>query len=187
MTPRSLFNIILKVFALFFLRETINAASQLFSAITYFTNFDDPIGGILPIVLTVLVLAFYVFLIIQLLFKTNNFIDKLRLDRGFDEHEFLFDTQNKFSINISTTLVLTIALIVTGGIILTEEIPNFCRSVYLYLGEDNKIRDNTKSNASYAIVSAVKILLGLLILGERKRIIEFIEERQNKNADEDQT
>lgn len=185
MTPRSLFNIIIKVFALFFLREIINLATQLFSEITYLTSFDNPPGTILPLVLTVLLLVFYVFLIFQLLFKTNYFIDKLKLDQGFDEHEFSFDTQNKFSINISTTSVLTIALIVIGGVTLINEIPNFFRSIYLYLGEERSFRDGTKSNATYAIVSATKIIIGLLIIGERNRIIEFVEKRQNKNADEE--
>lgn len=182
MTPRSLFNIILKIFGLFFLRETINAVSQLFSAITYYVNFDNPNGGALTIVLTLFVLAFYFVLIIQLLFKTNSFIDKLKLDRGFDEHEFSFDRQDKFSINISTALVLRISLIVIGGVLLTEEIPNFCRNIYLFLVENKSIQDCTESSACHAILSAVKIIIGLLIIGERKRIIDFIEERQNKDA-----
>lgn len=185
MTPRSLFNIILKIFGLFFLKETIYSVSQLFSAITYYVNFENPNGGVLTIVLTLFVLAFYIFLIIQLLFKTNNFIDKLKLDRGFDEHEFSFDRQDKFSINISSALVLRIALIVLGGVILTDEIPYFCRNIYLDVFENSSIEDSTESRASYTILSAVKIIIGLLIIGERKRIINFIEERQNKDAKTD--
>ncbi len=185
MTPRSLFNIILKIFGLSFLRETINAISQLFSAITYFVNFDNPTGGVLTILFTLAVLTFYIIIIIQLLFKTNNFIDKLRLDIGFDEDQFSFERQDKFSINISTALVLRIALIVIGGVLLTEEIPNFCRNFYLYLGENPNMLDRTESSSSYAILSAVKIVIGLLIIGERKRIIDFIEERQNKDAKND--
>jgi hypothetical protein len=184
MTPRSLFNIILKIFGLLFLREIANVIGEIFSAITVFFTMDNGAGGILTILFTFLVLAFYVFLVFQLLFKANLIIDKLKLADGFNEHEFSFDKQEKFSINISQALILRIALIVIGGVILAEEIPNFCRSMYFYLGENHNMRDYINSSSSNAILSAVKIVIGLLIIGERTRIIDFIEERQKRNVNE---
>jgi len=182
MTPKNLFNIILKIFGLFFLRKIIYIIPQLISAIPSFEKADDFGGGqpgsmeILPLMVTLIAIAFYIFIIYQLLFKTNKIIDKLKLDQGFNQQEFSF--------NISTSLILTISLIVIGGVILTNEIPDFCRNIFLYFQEKNFTHGMTKPNYSYIVVSGVKIIIGLLIIGERKRIVEFVERRQDKKVEE---
>lgn len=176
MTPKNLFNIVLKIFGLFFLRGILFVIAPLISSIpsllqphsfdnSNYNNYEFA-AFLFPLVL----LAFYVFIIYLLIFKTNNIIHKLKLDKGFNQEEFSF--------NLSTSLVLTIALIVTGGVILVDEIPNFCRSVFSYL-QQKSLRGGMKNpDYSYIIISAVKIILGLLIIGERKRIVEFAERRQ---------
>jgi NADH:ubiquinone oxidoreductase subunit 5 (subunit L)/multisubunit Na+/H+ antiporter MnhA subunit len=176
MKPGNLFTVILKIFGLFFLREIIYIIPQLVSTIPYFTKSDNfgeaqnTNDVLLPFLVTLVILAFYVFVIYLLLFRTNNIVNKLQLDKGFDQEEFSF--------NISSSLVLTIALIVIGGVILTNEIPNFCRNVFAYFQEKSLTHGMTKPNYSYIITAAVKIILGLLIIGERKRIVGFIENRK---------
>ena len=182
MTPKSLFNIILKIFGLFFLREIVFIIPQLISTIPYFTKANDfggeqfSSGEILPFMVTLIAIAFYVFIIYQLLFNTNKIIGKLKLDQGFNQQEFSF--------NISTSIILTISLIVIGGVILTNEIPNFCRNIFSYFQEKNITQGMTKPNYSYIVISGVKIIIGLLIIGERKRIVEFVEKRQDKKEKE---
>jgi len=184
MTPGNLFNVILKIFGLFFLREIIYIIPQLISSIPFFAKADDFGGGqfssavILPFIVTLVAISLYVFIIYQLLFNTNKIIDKLKLDQGFNQQEFSF--------NISTSLILTISLIVIGGIILTNEIPNFCRNIFSYFQEKDLTRGMTKPNYSYIVVSGVKIIIGLLIIGERKRIVEFVEKRQVKKEEENE-
>lgn len=181
MTPKSLFNIVLKIFGLFFLREIIFIIPQLISSIPFFTPQDNfgsqPFRSvdILPFILTIFAFLFYVFIIYQLLFNTNKIIDKLKLDKGFNQQEF--------SINISVSLTLTISLIVIGGVIQINEIPNFFRYIFSYFQEKNLTRGMTKPNISYLITSGVKIILGLLILGERKRIVEFVVKRQDEGEE----
>ena len=178
MTPRNLFNVILKIFGLFFLREIVFIIPQLISSISLlitpdnFSNNKSSSYGIAGFVLPLLILVFYVFIIYQLLFKTNNLIDKLNLDKGFNQEEFSF--------NLSTSMVLRITLIVVGGVILTNEIPNLCRNIFSYFQEKSLTHGMTKPNYSYIIISAVKVIIGFLIIGERKRIVEFAEKRQAK-------
>ena len=173
MTPRSLFNIILKIFGLLFLREIIYLIPQIISQITLLIRVIDykvsSSSGdeIVSLLLVLLALAFYWYIIDKLLFKTNSVMDKLKLDQGFNQDEFSF--------NISTTHVLTIALFVIAGVILTTEIPTFCRHIFAYLQEKNITHGVAKPNYSYIIFSSIRIILGLLMIGERKRIVEFVE------------
>jgi len=46
--------------------------------------------------------------------------------------------------------------------------------------------DIAKPNFSYIIISGVKIIIGLLIIGERKRIVDFVEKRQVKKEGENE-
>lgn len=183
MTPRNLFNIILKIFGLFFLREIIFIIPQLISSIPYLTESDNfgevqnTNEGVLSFILILVIIAFYGFIFYQLLFKTNNIVDKLKLDRGLNQEEFSF--------NISNSLALTIALIVIGGVILINEIPNFCRNIFSYFQERSLTHGIAKPNYSYIIISGVKIIIGLLIIGERRRIAEFVERRQAKKEDQE--
>ena len=184
MTPRNLFIIILKIIGLFFLREIVYIVPQLISSIPFLTKSDDfgeiqnTNEGLWTFILTLFIITFYSFIIYQLLFKTNNIVDKLKLDKGFNQEEFSF--------NISNSLVLAIALIVIGGIILTNEIPNFFRNVFSYFQEKSLTHGMTKPNFSFIIISAVKIIIGLLIIGERKRIVEFVERRQSQKQEENE-
>jgi hypothetical protein len=179
MTARSLFNIILKIFGLLFLREIIYTIPQFASTLLDFTSTRDFTGSIFMLVIVLVFIGFYCFCVFQLLFKTNFFIDKLKLDKGFEEETF--------SLNIPATSVINLGVIITGSIILIEEIPNLFRHVFVYLQEKNITHGMVKYNFSYMILSAVKILLALLIIGERKRIVAFIENRkQNKEAEPEQ-
>ena len=90
MTPRTLFNIILKVFGLFFLREIINIVPQTVSSFFVYFSTSDLGPKVATSIVSVLILIFYIYLVTQLLLKTNKFIDILNLDQGFNEHELSF-------------------------------------------------------------------------------------------------
>lgn len=173
MTPRSLFNVILKIFGLFFLKEIINTVPQLISYILFLMQAEEVKGGIVSLIFTALIVAFYCYIFYLLIFKTNNIIDKLKIDQGFNQQEFSF--------NLSTSKVLTIALFVIAGVIFANEIPNLCRQFYTDFQEKRMTNGITKQDFSYSIISAVKIVIGFLLIGERKRIIGFIEKRGMKN------
>ena len=183
MTPKSLFNIILKIFGLFFLKEMALIIPGFISLIEFYISTPNPGEwqsnsiGILPIIMTLITLAFYVFILYQVLFNSNKIIDILKLDKGFDQKEFSF--------NISSSLILTIVLIVIGGVILMNEVPNFFRNVFSYFQEKNLTRGSAKPDFSYIIISGVKIIIGLLFIGERKRFVAFVEKRQASKEKEE--
>ena len=92
MTPRSLFNIILKILGVFFIKDILVSISQLLG---YVTQFGKPeavpelLWAVLTITLVLVVEAFFCYLLI---FKTEWFIKVLKLDRGFDqERRFLIN------------------------------------------------------------------------------------------------
>ena len=181
MTPRNLFNIILKIFGLFFIREIIWTIPQLVLSFTQFMS-PEPYevsrnysGALLTLFTFILIITYYFLIILLLLFRTNKVIDKLKLDKGFNQPEFSFE--------FSSSNILAIALIIIGGFILINEIPNLLRNIFSYYQDRSLSRGVAKVNYSSIILPAVKIILGLLIIGERKRIVAFTERMHSKKAD----
>jgi hypothetical protein len=184
MEPKTFFKIILKIFGLFFLKDIIVMIPQLFSVIELFMEQGSSVNqptvsnGSAGFTIFFIILIFYCFIVYQLLFNTSYILSKLRLDKGFD--------QEVFSFKFSTASILTVALLVTAGIILTEEIPSFCEAAF-FLFQVKSITPNI-SNPGYSnlVISAVKIILALLLIGERKSIIGWIvkgnTEKQSQDA-----
>ncbi len=166
MTPRTLFAIILKTLGVFFVKDILISIPQLASALYYFSDFTSGREALLTLFFTSLSMAVYILVSYYLIFKTGYIIDKLKLAEGFNEETL--------ALNISTTTIVEIALIVTAAFILTNEIPNLCRLLFSYFQEKRMTFGHTKPDISLSAMSAVQILLAVLMLGERKKITAFV-------------
>lgn len=189
MTPKSLFNIIIKVFGLLFLKELIITIPALLSSIFYYYNsFNEALLG--TVLAYVVMIVLYILLVLQLLFKTNKIVDKLGLAEGFNQEDFSFEQTKEFPITISASMVMKITLLVIGGYILIDEIPNLGTELYLYF-KQKSLRDSTIDiDLTAMVTTGLKVLIGVLILGERNTILEFIEKKQKpaiKDTEEKQT
>ncbi|MGC4034769.1 MAG: hypothetical protein QM764_02335 [Chitinophagaceae bacterium] len=186
LTPRSLFNIILKIFGLFFVKDVIEQILTTLSFIVRYFSVQEFATSFGFIVASLFVLALYVILAYQLLVNTNYFIDALKLDKGFTEHEFSLGEQPESKISLSAAELLMIALVVLGGYILVDSIPAFCKQLYVFIDEKKDSYRSTTPSFANILESGAKIILGLLILGERNRIINIILNKKGKEPLEEQ-
>lgn len=171
MTLRTLFNIILKIFAFLFIKDLIDVLLQLLSVGLYLTKPETVTESIWTLLFTLFMLAVYVFISYILLFRTNVVIDKLKLDKGFDEETI--------SVNIHRSTILSIAIIVIGGYMVVDEIPNLCRRLFSYYQERRLTYGQTNPSISTSVLSGVKIIIGFLLMWEQRAIVNLIE-RQRK-------
>jgi hypothetical protein len=170
MTPRTLFNIILKILGIFFIKDILTILPQLLSTILYLTKVDTVGEAIWTLVTTMLILLVYVFISYFLIFKSDLIIDKLKLDTGFD--------QETIPLNIHRSTILSISIIVIGGLILADEIPNLCRQLFAYFQEKRMTYGQTNPNISYSVLAGAKIVIGLLLIGNQRQIVNFIEHKR---------
>jgi hypothetical protein len=110
-----------------------------------------------------------------LIFKTEMLIDKFGLDKGFTEPSFQF--------KIDTRSILQIALIITATIILFWEIPLLGKNIYS-AWQQSQIGLLNPEGADWSpiIISVIRIILALLLIGERKRIVDVL---GNKHGETD--
>lgn len=173
MSPRNFFRVVLKLFALFFLLGFVAMIPQIISAVSFlFGLWAEDSGGIIAVFIwAIFIIALYGYVTFLLFFRTDKILDLLKLDQGFDQDSFSFEFPKR--------AILTTGLIVVGGIILVGEVPNFCSTIF------KAIQDKSVIHLGFVapdwpgiIASAVKIIIGLLLLGERRRIVDFIDGKQ---------
>jgi len=67
---------------------------------------------------------------------------------------------------------------VIGGLLVADELPNFCRQLFAHFQQKRMTFGTTHPSISYAVVSAAKIIIGLLLMGNQRLIVNFIERKR---------
>lgn len=180
MKTKDLFDLIIKVFGFFIVKDIFMSIPYLFSTMAFFLNDNSGEYGIGSFIITLLITGGYFAFAFILIFRTAKVVSALKLEPELAEDRLTFDLSPKH--------VLTIALIVVSGYILIEEIPDFCSHIYKYYELSQPKMFSTKPSATEIVLAGAKILIALLIIGERKRIISFIlnekEEVEEEMAEE---
>lgn len=170
MTIHSLFNIILKILGILVIKDILTITPQLLTVYVYITKSDNIGEAIWTILSTLLLFSIYVVTSYLLIFRTNFLIQKLRLDKEFE--------QTDLQLNIHRSTILSISVIIIGGLILAQEIPNFCKLLFSYFQEKRMTNGMTQPNISYSVLAGAKILVGLLLVGNQRQIVNFIERKR---------
>ena len=175
MTPKSLFNLVLKILGIYLIVDALAVLPQLLSSFLYFSRADSIREGIWTLLLTVIIVFVYLLCAYYLIFKSDLLIQKLKLDKGFD--------QDVIPLNTHRSTILSIAIIVIGGLILVDEIPYFCRALFNYFQEKRMTYGQTKPQIAYAILSGTKIIIGYLLVVHQRWIVNFIERQRKKPSE----
>lgn len=181
MTPRSFFSIVLKIAGIFFIKGIVTEVPGLLVSLFSLVQIRSTAEVIWTLVFTLFSFGVYTLLAYQCLFRTDFIIDTLKLDKGF--------TEEKFTLDISTRTTLLVAVITTAAIILILAIPDFCRSLVYYFQVSGVQYDMVRPELANTIAEGVKVAIGFLLIGERKWIVSFIEQKQgnaNTAADQDE-
>ena len=171
MSPRSLFNIILKVLGLYFISELLGLLPQLFSSLYYIWD-GSAVGGAWMFFSTIITMIIYSILIVYLVLHTNWMIDKLELDRGFDEEDL------SFTVHRSTVLHIVIMLV--GLLIIITALPHFFRSLYVYFTQIKNSFGSVAPDKSYLLLYAIELILGILLMIYRKFLVNYMELERRK-------
>ena len=170
MTPRSLFNIILKITGILFFRNFIFLVPQVISSFLYLDESSGVKEGLWIVVVSVLQLALYGWLVFILVSKTEWIIDRFALDKGFPEE--------RFEINIHRSTVLYLVFVLTGIVVTVDAIPGFCRNLVDYIQQKNLHYANPEiRNLMFYLA---EIIIGLLLLGNAKALVNLIELKRRK-------
>lgn len=175
MKLKDLFSIIIKVFGFFIIKDILASLPYLITPLLTMAD-NDAKFETGTLIVTILILALYCSIAYVLIFKTESMVAFLKLEPQLSDEYLTFD--------VSAVNILTIALIILSGYILIDEVPNFCNYLYVYYEQSQLKFQAAKPPIAKLIISAVKILIAFLIIGERKKIIQLIQKDQPVSEEE---
>lgn len=155
-----------------FIKEALLLLPQLLSIIIIVISPSSYNTAMMELGLMLLLLLIYLFISYSLIFKTEWLAEQLKLYNTTNDETIL--------VNIHRSTVLSISILVIGGLILAEEIPSFCRLAYSYWEAKKENFGPKNDYPGYLILAGVKILIGLLLLGNQRSIVSYIELKRKK-------
>ncbi len=174
MTIRTFWTLFLKILGIWLVLSGLTVITQFISFFTFFgSHHNDNIWGVVYVSILLLVTIGAYFLVLKIfVFNSNWIIDKLKLDKGFQE-----DT---IDLNISLRTVLTITIIVIGGLIFVDALPMLCKQIFSSFQQKEVFREDPQF--SWVIFYFVKVTIGYLMMTNSNNLIDFI---QRKSGTED--
>lgn len=169
MTIRTFWTILLKMLGLYLVFDSAAVVLQMLNFIITPTFVAPGNIDFISMGIYLLGVALYILLLWLFLFKTTWLIDKLHLDKGF--------TEEKLELTLAHSSVLTIAVIVIGGLMLVDSLPQLCRETFNFFQSQNVFREEPET--TYLIFHAVKTVLGYLLMTNSKRIVSFINKQES--------
>lgn len=167
MTKRDFFIVIVKLFGLFSL------VSSLFSGLP--TNISWALMDLDVTMAFWIIITFIVIvgLFVLLVFKSDNVVTLLRLDRGFDDDRIELG-------NLDSKNIVKVAVIIIGGLLFIDSIPMFLsHTLFAFKGDIIGATYDTMDKFNWA-VSALNILIGYLLLINYERISNILQSKKSK-------
>ena len=177
MTIRTFWNILLKILGIWLILTGMGVIPQFIWAFTAF--FDSPKGstmlGLVAFAILLLVSAAVFIIILWLfVFKSEWIINKLKLDKGFSDE--------KIDLNLKLNTALTIAIIVIGGLMFVDALPQLLRNIYSGFQQNDLVRKDPVT--ALIILYLIKTIIGYLLMTNSRIIIGFITKHNKINETE---
>jgi hypothetical protein len=172
MTPRSLINLILKILGIFFIKDILEAFSHLLSVVVYFPQYASEKEAYYNLGVAIPSLVLYSLFSWMLIFRTNTIIDLFRLDRNLGT--------DITPIQVNRSVILSTSLIIIGGWTVVNELPELFRHAVYYYQERKIYVRMARPDISYALMSALKVFIGLVLIVFNRGIVNVLERFQKK-------
>lgn len=167
MTKRDFFRILIKIFGLYSLILSIfTLIPQNISNVLF--QFDIMM---LLVILASTIISVGMFLV--LLFKSDFIIDKLKLDKGFDDDKIIVG-------NLTNESILKLALIIIGVFLIIDYLPAVLFDLINAFKTKSTFTSIEGNNVNYfdIVIGLVNILLGYLFITNYKIISQFLDKKQ---------
>ena len=178
MKAKDLFTIILKIFGIYLIKDILLAIPPFLQNFYQFLKVDPDVA-LFSLFFSFLILALHFTIVYLLLFKTSFLISKLKLTSGLSEQPLVT--------NLHRSQVYTIAILITGLLILVFSIPVLVKHFYTwaeYVSSRERMFGTQSYNYSGLLISITEVIIGLLFLGNQQSLVNYIEYRKRKAKEE---
>ena len=168
MTKRDFFRILIKIFGLY------SAVIAIFTFIPQnISNFymmrDEGFMISLIVLMLILTVSFFLFI----LYKADFIIDKLNLDKGFDDDLIVFG-------NLTNHQMFKFSIIIIGGFLIVDYVPSFLFDIVNVFKSKATLSTIEGYNVDYFALSVgfVNIVIGSIFITNYKVIASFLDKEK---------
>jgi len=174
MTIRTFWTLFFKILGIWLILSGLTIIPQFITTLAFFGDNSHENLFVTFYISAVLLLTIGIYFVIMKLFVFNSswLIDKLKLDKGYQEE--------KLDLNIKLNTILSIATIVIGGLILVNTLPMLCRQIFMFIQLKTVFRQDPQFG--WIIFYSVKALIGYLLMTNSNIVINYIA-KKSKNID----
>jgi hypothetical protein len=174
MTIRTFWNILLKVLGIWVVLGSLPLLPNFLFSMGFgaYGMYDPNYFQIFFFAL--LTLGLFLLIIRTFVLRTSWLIDRLKLDKGFDEETI--------QVNMSYSTLLRIAVIVTGGVWLVQNLLEFVREMVTFIQDVAVVKDS--QSTPWLIFYAASAIVGYLLLTNSKSIVRFILKQTEADAED---
>jgi len=174
MKIKTFWTILLKILGIWLVLDSFKVIPQFISSLYSFSENSEMTMQLFVMTFIYLLstIGIYIFVLWLFVFRTSWLIDKLHLEKGFSEERIEF--------NIPRSTVLSIAIIILGGLMFVDSLPQLCNQTISFLQQKNMFRLDPK--AGWIIFHLVKIVIGFLLMTNSQFVVNFIDKKkENEN------
>lgn len=164
MTIRTFWMLILRIIGLFLLIDSLYIFPKFFEMFIFVFLEEPFLGTIFLIALLLICAGVYIFILRLLLFKTGMLIEKLKLDKNFNE--------DKIDISNDKNTFLKLAVVVIGTMLLIDCVPEFFHEFFYFLQRLEVFRESPLLGP--LIYLFVKMVIGFLLMTNSDRVTNLI-------------
>lgn len=175
MSIRTFWTLLIKVIGLWLLLRSLFVIVEYGSTMYSITKIGIGITAAITGWLVFSSLALFVFFLIvrYCIFRTTWLIQKLHLEDGF--------TEERLELYIHYSSVLKIAVIIIGGLLFIDSVPQLCRQTFVYVTMKVQFQgSNTDGNLGWIAFYLVKTLIGYLLMANSQWVVNLIERGKEK-------
>ena len=179
MTPRSFWTILIKILGIYIIFNALVAIPQflfsLYEVGIQINAFPDAKIIYIQFGYSLTVVIIYGILLWLSIWKTDLIIDKLGLDKGYQDERF------EFTMHRST--ILKIVIMIIGGVMLINSFPLLCKYTFSYFEQVNEYKRFKESpQAGYIIIYFLQTVIGYFLLTCSRMVVNYIELKRKKPA-----
>lgn len=169
MTQRTFWIIVIKIFGIFLIVESVVVIPQSISGLAYL-GFSDNEGAVITMIGGIVVLLIFILILRLFVYRPEWLIDKLKLDKGFPEETIDF--------NINKGAVISVATIILGGVLFIDGLPLLVKQLFVFYQEDSMSgRFGDKPSTQWLILYGIKTAAGYFIVSNHVAFAKFVDKQ----------
>ena len=177
MTARSLFDIVLKVLGIYFIKDIILTVPSLFG-ILYSIGDGDISGAISTLLISLFTLLVYSVVAYTMIFRSGWVMEKLKLLEKVPE--------DPIPLNIHRSTVVSIVILLVAIYLIAQAIPLLIRELtkwYQYAQFTKGFFNGMEPfDFSMILVYTAEIILGLLMITYHRQLVNYVELQTRKSG-----